>query len=281
MTLLLVDVASGAVTEADLSAPILTADDFAAVRGDGIFEAALLRSGVINARDLHLARFERSARALDLTGASREIWGPAIDRAAELAGDGEFVLKWILSRGHELDPESTPHGWITVAPVPQSTLRDRENGLSIITISRGYPVGLGAEAPWLLIGAKTVSYAVALASTRFARAQGAGDAIYTTTDGFVLEAPRSNVVIARGNELVTPDPALGLLHGTTQQEIFARASEAGWDTRYGRLRVEDLFAADGVWLTSSIRTAIRVTRLNGLDLQIDPGLDQVMRELIQ
>ena len=65
------------------------------------------------------------------------------------------------------------------------------------------------------------------------------------------------------------------------RENFARASEAGWDTRYGRLRVEDLFAADGVWLTSSIRTAIRVTRLNGLDLQIDPGLDQVMRELVQ
>lgn len=280
MRLLLVDVVTGAVTEADPATPVIAADDLAAVRGDGIFEAALLRKGVLRARDLHLARFERSARVMDLAGASREIWGPAVDRAAELAGEGEHIVKWVLSRGREGDPAPTPHGWIIVTPVSDTTLRARASGLTAITVSRGYPVGMNAEAPWLLIGAKTLSYALPLAATRFARAQGAGEAIYTTTDGFVLEAPRSNMIIARRNELVTPDPALGLLHGTTQQEIFQRAAEAGWGTRYGRLRVEDLYSADGVWFTSSVRTAIRVTRLNGLELHMAPGLDQVMQELI-
>mgnify|MGYP001225674578 CR=1 FL=1 len=280
MTLFLVDVVTGVVTPADPSTPILAADDLAAVRGDGIFEAALLRRDVLRARDLHLARFERSARVMDLAGASREIWGPAVDRAAAEAGHGEYVVKWFLSRGNEDSHNSHPHGWITVTPVSDATMEARATGLTAITISRGYPVGMSSEAPWLLIGAKTLSYAVALAASRFANANGAGDAIYTTTDGFILEAPRSNVVIARGNELVTPDPALGLLHGTTQQEIFQRGAEAGWTTRYGRLRLDDLYSADGVWLTSSVRTAIRVTRLNGLVLTVAPGLDQVMQELV-
>ncbi|HZK05739.1 MAG TPA: aminodeoxychorismate lyase, partial [Actinomycetaceae bacterium] len=259
---------------------LLAPDDLAAIRGDGIFEAALLRDDQIRALDLHLERFANSARLLDLAGSCHEIWRPALLRAVELARvpDGDGVIRWFLSRGRE--GTDTPHGWILIGDVPQAALDERANGIAAVTLTRGLPAGMPAEAPWLLIGAKTLSYAVALAANRFARARGAGDAIYTTTDGFVLEAPRSNVIIACGNTLLTPDPSLGLLHGTTQQFIFERAAAQGWDCRYARLRLNDLFQADGVWLVSSIRTSVRVHHLNGTELPIADGLDDAMKMLL-
>ena len=50
--------------------------------------------------------------------------------------------------------------------------------------------------PWLLAGAKTLSYAVNMAALRHAERHGAGDVIFVSSDGYVLEGPRSTVVIA-------------------------------------------------------------------------------------
>ncbi|MDO5494762.1 MAG: aminodeoxychorismate lyase [bacterium] len=280
MALFLVDPATGEWTRGDLAVPVLAADDLAATRGDGIFEAALVRGGEIRALDLHLERFRTSARRLDLGGASPEVWRPALLGALAEIGDQEedFSIRWFLTRGREGD--GIAQGWIITGRVPESTLREREHGISVLTLPRGYAAGLAGDAPWLLIGVKSLSYATALAATRFAAAHGAEDAIYVTTDGFVLEAPRSNVVIARGRELLTPDPAIGLLHGTTQRFLFERARAAGWECRYTRLRVEDLHAADAVWLVSSLRMAVRVHHLNGTRLRESPEADAAMAEFL-
>lgn len=280
MFLLLINPHTGETTPADLGAPLLTADNLAAIRGDGIFEAALLRDGEIRALDPHLTRFANSARLMDLDGASAALWKPALLEAAASAPNpgGDRVIRWFLSRGRE--GEGISHGWIMVGMVPQSTLDERANGLSAITLNKGIPAGISHEAPWLLIGAKSLSYAAALAATRFAKGQGAGDAIYLTTDGFVLEAPRANLVLARDNVLITPDPSVGLLHGTTQRYLFDRALDAGWDCRYARVRREELFSADGVWLVSSTRMAVLVHTINGTPLTTKPGLAETMQELI-
>ena len=45
----------------DPSAPLLYADELAAVRGDGAFETLLVRGGVPLKLDAHLARLARSA----------------------------------------------------------------------------------------------------------------------------------------------------------------------------------------------------------------------------
>ena len=81
-----------------------------------------------------------------------------------------------------------------------------------MTLARGLPADGAADMPWLLAGAKTLSYALNMAALRHAERHGAGDVIFVSSDGYILEGPRSTVVIAdrvreRGRKLRTIHPA--------------------------------------------------------------------------
>jgi 4-amino-4-deoxychorismate lyase len=144
-----------------------------------------------------------------------------------------------------------------------------------VTLPRELP-STGVETmPWLLAGAKTLSYAVNMAALRHAARHGAGDVVFVSSDGYILEGPRSTVVIAAGGEdgnvcLLTPPPWYPILRGTTQQALFAVARAKGYDCDYRALRVADLFAAQGLWLVSSMTLAARVHTLDGRELPSAP-----------
>jgi 4-amino-4-deoxychorismate lyase len=126
------------------------------------------------------------------------------------------------------------------------------------------------EAPWLLGGVKTISYALNMAALRYARASGAEEVIFTSTDGQLLEAPTATAVWLSGGVLRTPPPApLGILDGVTVRHLYGAAAAAGFGTEVQRGTVADLHAADGVWLLSSVRIAAAVVALDGKPLATD------------
>ncbi|WP_328857044.1 aminodeoxychorismate lyase [Williamsia herbipolensis] len=278
----------GAVLDPDV--PYLHADDLAAVRGDGVFETLLVRSGTARLVGLHLERLARSASLLDLPEPDAGQWRSAITTGArvwaeENGKDTEGVMRLVYSRGRESAPVGAPGprdgaetgisresneatAYLTVGPVADRVASARENGTSVITLDRGYSIDLASYAPWQLIGAKTLSYATNMAAQRHAAAQGAEDVIYVSSEGEVLESPRSTVIALFGDTLVTVPPEYGILHGTTQQALFTLAEKEGFVTETRSLRTADLIAADGVWLLSSITLAARVVTLNGYDMPV-------------
>ena len=66
-----------------------------------------------------------------------------------------------------------------------------------MTLDRGLPAEGAGDMPWLLAGAKTPSYAVNMAALRHAERLGAGDVIFVSSEGYLLEGPRSTVVTGR------------------------------------------------------------------------------------
>jgi 4-amino-4-deoxychorismate lyase len=261
--------------------PLLHADDLAAVRGDGIFETLLVRNGGACLVGPHLQRLTQSAKMMDLPEPDLPSWRHAIEEAARqwAAGtDDEGAMRLIYSRGRE--GGSAPTAYVMVNPVPQRVTAVRRDGLSAITLDRGLPAH-GADAmPWLLAGAKTLSYAVNMAALRHAARQDAGDVIFVSSDGYILEGPRSTVVIAEagadGNPcLLTPPPWYPILRGTTQQALFEVARAKGYDCDYRALRVADLQAAQGIWLVSSMTLAARVHTLDGRRLLRSPIATQL------
>jgi len=260
----------------DPDAPLLCADDLAAVRGDGVFETLLVRDGGACLVGAHLARLTHSARLMDLPAPDLTAWRSAIDKAAaEWAGSttSEGALRLVYSRGRERG--SAPTAYVTVNPLADRVAAVRRNGVTAMTLDRSLPA-VGADAmPWLMAGAKTLSYAVNMAALRHAARQGADDVIFLSTEGYILEGPRSTVVIATDGDdgrtcLLTPPPWYPILRGTTQQALFDVARDKGYDCDYRALRPADLVAAQGVWLISAITLAARVHTLDGTALPPAP-----------
>jgi 4-amino-4-deoxychorismate lyase len=258
----------------DPSTAFLHADDLAALRGDGVFETALVRGGKALKLDLHLERFAASARRLGLPTPAAEQWADAVAVAVgQWDPAQEGVLRLVLSRGRESVPaeQRQPTAFLYLSPVPEATFAKRAEGVSAVTLERGFPADLGARAPWLLLGAKTLSYAVNMAALRFAAERGAGEAIFLDAAGQVLEGPTTTVVVVKGNRLSTPVPDDGILHGTTMRALFRHAEKIGLECVAEPLAKEDLRAADGVWLTASITLASRVRVLDGETLRHPEG----------
>lgn len=262
----------------DPQTPLLHADDLAAVRGDGIFETLLVRDGRPCLLEAHLARLANSAHLLDLPAPELAKWRSAVAAAVGYwldDGGGEGVLRLVCSRGRESGTGTTGTAYATIGPVPSRVADVRRNGVAALTLERGLSAHGIEEMPWLLAGAKTLSYAVNMAALRHAERSGAGDVIFVSSDGYILEGPRSTVVIATssldgGICLLTPPPWYPILRGTTQRALFEVARDKGYDCDCRALRPTDLVAAQGVWLVSSITLAARVHTLDSSPLTATP-----------
>jgi 4-amino-4-deoxychorismate lyase len=163
---------------------------------------------------------------------------------------------------------------VTAAPAADFSPRVARH--PVVTLDRGYALDVPARAPWLLLGAKTLSYAVNMAALREAHRRGADDAIFTTTDGYVLEAPTASLILRRGDVFVTPAPNAGILHGTTQLSLFEHLEARGFETGYETIPVSELQTADAAWLVSSVRLAAPVTAIDERELAGDAALTASM-----
>jgi 4-amino-4-deoxychorismate lyase len=258
--------------------PVVTAFDLGLGRGDGVFESVAVLGGATPYLDAHLTRLATSARLLELP----ELGDPAWRELVRSVLDGwdpavEGVVRIFLTRG--LGQEQPATALALLSPVPAEVVRQRAQGISVVTLGLGVPADFRSRAPWLLGGAKTLSYAVNMAALRHAAARGADDVVFVSLEGQVLEGPTSTVVWSAGGVLHTPPVETGILPGTTMSRLFARAAAAGRATSVSPGTVEDLQAADAVWLVSGVRGAATVHTLDGV-ARGDADLSAGIRDLL-
>lgn len=256
----------------DASTPVLRVDDLGPTRGDGVFETASLVHGNVQALEAHLTRFVQSAAMLELPRPDVEIWRDAVRAvAASLTSQGvtSGSIKFVLTRG--VEGSGVPTGWVLGTASPDFT-RERTEGIRVVLLDRGYRHDVPQTAPWLLAGAKTLSYAVNRAAQREAARRGADDVLFVSSDGYLLEGPTSSLLLRIGSRLVTPRVDLGILAGTTQADLFTWAETAGYATGYELLTPGDLESADAAWLVSSVRHVAPVRSVDGRHRAVDGEL---------
>ncbi len=258
--------------------PVVTAFDQGLGRGDGVFESVAVVDGGTPHLTAHLVRLARSAGLLELADPGEAAWRALVDAVlAQWPADLEGVCRLFLTRG--LGEGMPPTAIALLAAVPAETLRQRAEGISVVSLGLGVPADFRARAPWLLGGAKTLSYAVNMAALRHAHTLGVDDVVFTSLEGRLLEAPTSTVVWASGGTLHTPPLETGILAGTTMARLFDRADADGWPTAVTSGTVADLHAADAVWLLSGVRGAATVHTLDGV-ARGDGGLSARVRGLL-
>lgn len=254
---------------------LLVADDLGLTRGDGCFDAArvVVVDGVprVDHLDRHLARFARSAAALELPAPDEAAWRQLVDEAlAAWTGTGEAVLKLVLTRGPE-HTEATVSALLTITAAPDAT-RARQ-GVTAATLGRGYSSDAFTSAPWLLGGVKTLSYAVNVAAKREAVRRGVDEIVFTSSDGYLLEGPTAGLLVAAEDQLwTTPTAGTGVLASVTIDVVMAAARADGVTTREALFRADDLPGSAGAWLVSAVRGVLPIVTLDGVGLPHDPAI---------
>jgi 4-amino-4-deoxychorismate lyase len=262
----------------DPTAPALSVGELSTQRGDGIFESVGVVDGHAQEVQAHLERLEHSAQICDLPAPNLPQWREAVARATEHCGPGESVIKLILSRGVEHGP--APTAWVTAAAAADFSAA-RRDGIRVVTLDRGYDSGVPARSPWLLLGAKTLSYAVNMAAIREAKRRGADDAVFVSSDGIVLEAPTASLILRIGDVFVTPAPNGGILQGTTQLSTFTWLEEQGFATAYRDVATAELSRADAAWLVSSVRLAAPITEVDGIPIALDAAFTTRLNDYLR
>lgn len=262
---------------------VVTADDLGLTRGDGVFDATRVVTGSdgesrVDNLDEHLARLDRSLFALAGEHTDANAWRELVAEAvSSWRRPGEAVLKLVHTRGPESAP-GNPTLVLTITALSEAALAAR-SGIRVVTLCRGTASDAHRDAPWLLGGVKTLSYATNMAASREAARRGADDVLFTSTDGFCLEGPTSSLLVLRKDVLnTTPIQGTGVLASITQAQVFREAATAGWTTRERLMRPAKLLDAQGVWLASSARGVVPVLELDGRELRHDPELTRQVNE---
>ena len=183
----------------DVSEARISVTDPGFLRGDGVFEAIRLYTGVPYALDEHLERMVGSATALRLP---LDVAAVRADAEALLASatPGDALLRLVVTRGgrritllEQLPEERAPAalGVVTYAPVR------------------------------LLDGIKSISYAANMLATRIAVERGFDEALLATPHGRILEAPTSSLFYVLDGRLCTPPLEDHILDSITRRRVFA------------------------------------------------------------
>lgn len=250
---------------------VVSLRDAGIVRGDGIFETFGVVNRSIQAETAHLNRLARSARLLDLPAPHLDQWRAALAIAADtLPETGTGSLRLSLTRGV---PGEGPSAWLAADETP-ADLPERHSGLAVVSLERGLSVHASERTPWLLAGAKTLSYAINMAALREAASRGADDVLFISTEGLALEGPTSSLLVYTDGEFVSPPRDEAILAGTTVDAAFEWLRTQGYTCVYRQIPAVSLGSVDGAWLLSSVRMAAPIRTLDGQPVTQQPELNE-------
>jgi len=236
--------------------PAVHADDEAVLRGRAAFETVRVYGGIPFKLESHLVRLAGSCERIGIEPPDADACRELASLALGHAGEPDVSLRLYRTAGRE--QAGAPQLFVLVSAIPPHLEELRARGIKVVSL-----LGVRAEAPWLLGGVKSTSYAVNMAAEAEARSRGADDAVFVTDDGLVLEGPVTNLWWRRGSTLFTPSLDLGILAGVTRDTVLELAPEHGFDVEQGRFPLSELARADEAFTSSSVRELLPVVELDG------------------
>jgi branched-chain amino acid aminotransferase len=119
----------------------------------------------------------------------------------------------------------------------------------------------GRHAASALSGVKTISWLNSVWASAEAQRAGFDEVVLLNERGEVAECTAANIFIVKGDKVLTPPLSSGCLEGVTRGILMEVAADAGTSVVEQTLRLEDLYAADEVFVTSTNRNVIAVKEI--------------------
>jgi D-alanine transaminase len=236
--------------------------------GDGVYEVIPAYGSQLFRLEHHLDRLDGSLAGIRLTNPlTRVEWKrllkELIARNASAAIPDQYIYfqitRGVAKRDHTF-PKGVPATVFAMSnPLPAPAINLADAGVAAITLD---------DIRWQWCQIKAIALLPNILLRQQALDAGAAEAILIR-NGEATEGAASNLFIVKNNTIITPPTGPKLLPGITRDLILELAAVNDIACKEGLIMEHDLRDADEVWLTSSTKEILPVTKLD--DMPVGTG----------
>lgn len=228
--------------------------------GDGAYEVIPVYSRRPFRLQQHLERLERTLAALQLANPlSKEQWAEVVQRLVDDHGSEDQGVYLQVTRGAApVRDQAFPRP--AVAPTVFA-YADRLPTPSAELLATGGTALTAEDFRWLRCDLKTVSLVANVLLRQLSAAAGCTETILLR-DGLVMEGSASNVLVVQDGVILAPPKSNLILPGVTYDVVLELAAANGIPTQVRPVAEAELRSADEVWVTSSTKEVLPITRID-------------------
>jgi D-alanine transaminase len=229
--------------------------------GDGVYELIPVYSRRPFRLDEHLHRLQGTLNGIRLANPlSSEDWKTVVEKLIAAAPWDDQSVYLQVTRGadnkrdHAFPPATVaPTAFAFSSPLVTTPAEVRASGVAAITV---------ADQRWARCDLKVISLLANVLARQQAVEEGCAEALLIR-DGFLKEGAASNIFVVKNGALLAPPKTQLMLPGITYDVIIELAGQHGLPLTVREIAENELRDADEVWMTSSTKEVLAITRLDG------------------
>ena len=227
--------------------------------GDGVYEVIPVYSRRAFRLEGHLQRLDDSLAGIRLPNPhTREEWTDIIRELARRSAYEDQsmylqVTRGVAKRDHAFPKNVTPTVFLMTGPLSMPSPEAISQGVAAITVP---------DNRWLRCDLKTIALLPNVLLRQVAVDAGAVEAVLLR-DGVLTEGAASNIFVVNDGIVLCPPKSNLILPGITYDVLLELAQAHGMPCEVRDVSEAEVRSAQEVWLTSSTREVLAITKLDG------------------
>lgn len=226
--------------------------------GDGVYEVLRSYNGRIFAFEEHLARFERSLKAVEIAGLDIAEIRSRVMRAFEKAGIADARIYFHITRGsglrdHLPDKDMKPNFFLTVMELKKNPKLKTE-GISVSTYS---------DIRWKRCDIKSLNLLANVMARNDAKQKGCEEAIFVDEQELITEGAGSAFFGIVNNKLRTAPLSLNILPSVTRKYVIKAAGNIGLEIEEKPLQAKEAAQAEELFIAVTTKDIVPVVKFDG------------------
>ena len=226
--------------------------------GDGVYEVIPAYGGKTLRFEHHMHRLQNSLDAVRIVNPlSNEQWGNIITKLLSEKGKQDqyiylHITRGVASRDHRFPEKTKPTVFVMSSILKSANPELLKSGVHAVTLD---------DIRWKYCNIKAIALLPNILLRQQAVDKGAMEAILIR-EGNITEGAASNVFIVNNGKIKTPPKDQKLLPGITRDLVVELANRHKMAIEEISISEQELLTADEIWLTSSTKEILAVTKIN-------------------